>query len=88
MRRDTVMSNINALISICSQKEFYDKEFDTALHEAYKAIEAQKVGYWVNVDEAHSQCSQCHAIFEICTPKGEYEGNANYCPNCGAKMEI
>lgn len=29
-----------------------------------------------------------HAIFEISSPKGEYEGNSNYCPNCGAKMEI
>lgn len=88
MRKNTVLNNINALISICRQKEFYDKEFDEALHEAYKAIETLEVGYWVNVDTTHSQCSQCHAIFEIRSPKGEYEGNSNYCPNCGAKMEI
>lgn len=88
MRKNTVLNNINALTSICRQKEFYDKEFDEALREAYKAIETLEVGYWVNVDATHSQCSQCHAIFEISSPKGEYEGNSNYCPNCGAKMEI
>lgn len=88
MRKNTVLNNITALISICRQKEFYDKEFDETLREAYKAIETQKVGYWVNVDATHSQCSQCHSIFEITSHKGEFEGECNYCPNCGAKMEV
>lgn len=28
------------------------------------------------------------SIFEITSPEGEFEGECNYCPNCGAKMEV
>ena len=45
----------------------------------------QKIGKWIPYDEQY-ECSECGVLWEF------YEGspetnNANYCPNCGAKME-
>ena len=39
-------------------------------------------GYWIDIDETHSECDQCGAVFEIVSANGE----ANYCPNCGCLM--
>lgn len=36
-------------------------------------------GHWINIDATHSKCDRCGAVFEIVS--------ANYCPNCGCKME-
>lgn len=46
-------------------------------------IQEPKTGHWINIDETHSKCDRCWAVFEITSPNGE----VNYCPNCGAKME-
>lgn len=40
-------------------------------------------GHWINIDATHSQCDKCSAVFEIASANGE----ANFCPNCGAEME-
>ena len=40
-------------------------------------------GHWISVDKTHSECDQCGAVFEIVSANGE----ANYCPNCGAETE-
>ena len=40
-------------------------------------------GHWINIDKTHSECDQCGAVFEIVSANGE----ANYCPNCGTKMD-
>lgn len=42
-----------------------------------------KTGHWINIDKTHSKCDRCGGIFEIASANGE----ANYCPNCGARME-
>lgn len=42
-----------------------------------------KTGHWINIDATHSQCDRCGAVFEIVSANGE----ANYCPNCSAKMQ-
>jgi ribosomal protein L37E len=42
-----------------------------------------KIGRWINIDATHSKCDRCGAVFEIASENGE----SNYCPNCGAKME-
>lgn len=44
---------------------------------------ARPKGHWINIDKTHSKCDKCESIFEIVSVNGE----ANYCPNCGAKME-
>lgn len=43
-----------------------------------------ETGHWVNIDATHSKCDRCGAIFEIVSENG----GANYCPNCGVKMEV
>ncbi len=39
----------------------------------------QKTGRWINIDETHSKCDRCGAVFEIASGNGD----VNYCPNCG-----
>ncbi len=39
-------------------------------------------GKWISIDATHSQCDKCLAVFEIVSANGE----ANFCPNCGADM--
>ena len=43
----------------------------------------RKKGKWINIDATHSKCDRCGAVFEIASENGE----VNYCPHCGAKME-
>ena len=50
----------------------------------YNTLYEPKTGHWVNTDETHSKCDRCGAVFEIASENGE----VNYCPNCGAKMEV
>lgn len=40
-------------------------------------------GKWIVVDNIHSQCMECGAIFCISSSD---EWGINYCPNCGAEM--
>lgn len=82
------------------KKEELIKTVQDAVEEAYKAgyVEAiaqclasiadslerkTKTGHWIDVDETHGKCDRCGAIFEMASPNGE----ANYCPNCGTRME-
>lgn len=44
-------------------------------------IQERKVGKWKAIDDTHSQCMGCGAIFCI-TSSNEWE--VNYCPNCGS----
>lgn len=39
-------------------------------------------GHWIDIDETHSKCSRCGAVFEIYS-----DGEAIYCPNCGSDIE-
>ncbi len=44
----------------------------------------QKMGKWIRVDKDKCKCDQCEVIsFIAMYPNGD----KNYCPNCGAKMQ-
>ena len=44
-----------------------------------------KTGHWIRVDDTKLKCSECDVIHFIAMyPSGEI----NFCPNCGAKMEV
>ena len=56
---------------------------DEAIDYAIKLLEQQpKSGKWIDIDATHSQCDKCLAVFEIVSANGE----ANFCPHCGADM--
>ena len=43
---------------------------------------AEKVGYWIDHQEdrwIYAKCSECNTV---------HDARTNYCPNCGAKMEV
>lgn len=68
-----------------------EKKFNDGLRKAVEIIRSlpniqpqPKSGKWIDVDATHSQCDKCLAVFEIISANGE----ANFCPNCGAKMEV
>jgi NADH pyrophosphatase NudC (nudix superfamily) len=42
-----------------------------------------KTGHWIHLKHDKGKCSECHDVVLI----AQMYGNANYCPNCGAKME-
>ena len=41
-----------------------------------------KIGHWIHLKHNKGKCSECHDVVLI----AQMYGNANYCPNCGAKM--
>lgn len=54
---------------------------DRVVTDNIKWIEQEpKKGHWIDIDETHSKCSRCGAVFEIYSENGE----AIYCPNCGS----
>ena len=63
-----------------SHGEMSEEEF---IKELPSVTPARKKGKWINIDATHSKCDRCGAVFEIASENGE----ANYCPHCGAKMD-
>lgn len=55
---------------------------------AIKALKRQKTGKWIPVTNGRGghECSECHS-YAPSYQSGD-EMLANYCPNCGAKMEV
>ena len=79
-----------------SRKALLDKKWDVPFDGKYIQVVdvgdieelpsvqlARPKGHWINIDKTHSKCDRCGAVFEIVSANG----GANYCPNCGCKME-
>ena len=71
------------------EEDYVDKEF---IEEELKRVPSvqpkQKTGQWIFMKDCEDWfCSNCKDIFMLLegTPK---DNNYNYCPNCGAKMEV
>lgn len=46
----------------------------------------EKHGKWEQADDTKCRCSSCKKVFLIAVyPNG---GDKNYCPNCGARMDL
>ena len=59
------------------------------LQRAIKALPPvtpqQKIGWWIRVNKDKLKCSECEVVHFI----AQYpRATINYCPNCGAKMEV
>lgn len=46
--------------------------------------EERESGKWIRIDKDKCKCDQCEVISLIAMYPN---GDANYCPNCGAKMQ-
>ena len=75
-----------------------DTEIDIALKEAVKTLTEQRTGHWINIKDDDGvpimyfwKCSICGAMFED-KDDGWYKEYGfkeyDYCPKCGAKMDV
>lgn len=60
--------------------------WDNAIKTALEALEQQKVGEWIKEQGSIYKCSKCRNILDF-DGVNAGRGDANFCPNCGAKME-
>ena len=85
--KNRVFDFIHALYSVHGFTSYEDyvgllKDIETSINPN---VQPMKHGKWIEVTPKHSRCSICDttcliAVYPI--SKG-----ANYCPNCGAKMD-
>lgn len=57
-----------------------------AIEMAIEALEERKTGKWIERDRDH-QCTNCEGLISKYIP-WYLSGLPNYCPFCGAKMEV
>lgn len=91
-RRDAVIKNRDKLIEIIMRmspenmrrtlQDFAVENYLAGYEESKEEFNKEKLAHWINIDETHSECDGCGAVFEIVSENGE----ANYCPNCGCRM--
>ena len=96
---DNIVDRINALPSADAEQEAVPTVVRVTMSDGSQyyleherdAIQADAVhGEWIEVEDyngdVHYKCDQCGEewTFPFGTPK---ENNANFCPNCGARME-
>ena len=69
-----------------------EKDIRKALDKGIEALENQKTGHWINRHNIYANktfdtkvCSECQYEYSYDAETGI--SNANFCPNCGAKME-
>ena len=89
MTREEIEYRLKALLTMCDFKDAYGDAVDSTVYEeavdmAIKALEEQKTGTWLIAEKdryiVHSvRCSVCGYCISWM---------ANYCPYCGAKMEV
>ena len=91
------MTDKEAIEELKARKEHYEMgdgcEFLVeALNKGIEALENQKTGHWINQHVLYANatidfkvCSECRYEFSYDAETGV--SDANYCPNCGAKME-
>lgn len=67
-----------------SQDEPYNRQ---AFNMAIEALQERKTGKWVRADSYNTfKCSVCGNFLNFHGVNAG-RGDANYCPNCGAKMK-
>jgi hypothetical protein len=59
-------------------------EYQTKLSLLPPATLAEKVGRWI----VHPKGIYAHLVCDKCLSNAPYDCRTNYCPNCGAKMEV
>ena len=90
------MDGKEAIKMLCTiQRTIYlgNRKFDEAIDVAIKAlgqptIEPERTGKWIK-EKSRGQLYQCSACNNYLDFRGVNagRGSANFCPNCGARME-
>ena len=70
-----------AIEELEKEKAIANRKLDSALKKI------PKCGKWIRIDKHTIQCPLCHRYLDL-RGVNAGRGDANYCPNCGAKMEV
>ena len=65
----------------------YNHGYMDGKNEAEQALEPKR-GEWLNVTDSYHWYGKCSVCGEEFVVDAYYAGGMNYCPNCGAKMEV
>ena len=82
MDRHTAADLLDNLIGMVDDTQSND--YDTALRMGIEALKAERHGKWISKNSTFKNrwlCSECGYTWYFDTAE------ANYCPNCGAKMD-
>ena len=94
INRNELFEYIEALYS-----DHYEQAYDQTIHDIFNAVRrrirrcsavkrADVIhGRWEKESWHPYQCSNCKAT-ALLEQHGEYHYPSNYCPNCGAKMDL
>ncbi len=69
-------------IALCADDIHHDRVVQDFADKCRECGKQEKV-QWIEIDETHSKCKGCGAIFCI-TASNEWK--VNFCPNCGKKI--
>lgn len=89
MTREEAIEQFKYSIELIKQdgKDYLDERDIPMLKMAIEAIENQKIGHWIEIDDYPHEDFECDCcggkVYGTEEPYEEYK----YCPNCGAKME-
>lgn len=91
MNREEAIEILKRKTTIPNEGESFD-DICEALKMGIGALENQKTGHWINRHNIYANktfdtkvCSECQYEYSYDAETGI--SNANYCSNCGAKME-
>ena len=80
---DGIDTYINKAQSTGTQDDFYSFA-ELVVKELPSVTPKPKTGHWV----VHPKGIYAHLVCDKCLSSAPYDCRTNYCPNCGAKMEI
>lgn len=74
---------------LTSAKDVPNYAYEHGYADGMAEVKAQlpKRGKWIQIDKHTVQCPLCHRYLDLHGVNAG-RGDANYCPNCGAKMEV
>lgn len=81
---------LQALLTEADKKQAYQHDCICELVAEVEELKAAqpKRGEWLNVTDSYHWYGKCSVCGEEFVVDAYYAGGMNYCPNCGARMEV